>query len=64
MNFNGTPASPGSPRRLAAAAIIALSALAVDTSCAAPPHCPAGQHAQRAPSHQGHMWDCARNGQS
>jgi hypothetical protein len=46
-------------RRIGALAIAAVSVLAVDTSCTAPSHCSAGQHAQRAPSHQGHMWECA-----
>jgi hypothetical protein len=48
--------------RLVAGLALALSVLAVDTSCTAPPHCPAGQHSQRAPSHQGHMWDCVPDG--
>lgn len=32
--------------------------LAVDTSCTAPPQCSVGEHAVRAPSYRGHMWDC------
>lgn len=44
-------------------AVLTVSGLAVDTSCTPPPHCPAGQHATRAPSHQGHMWDCVRDHQ-
>jgi hypothetical protein len=39
-------------------ALLFASVAAVDTSCTPPPHCPAGQHADRAPSHQGHMWQC------
>jgi hypothetical protein len=51
-------------RQLAAFALLAVSVIAVDTSCTAPPHCPAGQHAQRAPNHQGHMWECAPGGKT
>jgi hypothetical protein len=38
--------------------MLALFNLAVDTSCTGPPKCSVGEHAVRAPSHQGHMWNC------
>jgi hypothetical protein len=50
-------------RGIAAAVMLALSMLLVDTSCTAPPNCSAGEHAARMPSHQGHMWQCVPNGQ-
>lgn len=40
----------------------ALAVLPVDTSCTPPPHCAAGQTAQRLPSHQGQMWTCSPGG--
>lgn len=49
-------------RLLVVLGLIGLAVLPVDTSCTAPPHCPAGQHAERAPSHQGHMWECKPDG--
>lgn len=49
-------------RRLVPLAIVFLSVAAVDTSCTPPPHCAAGQTAQRMPSHQHYMWTCAPGG--
>lgn len=45
-------------RKILAAVLVLLGGLAAETSCTPQPHCPAGQHAQRAPSHQGHVWEC------
>lgn len=57
--------SPGGAaviRRVLPLALLALALLPVDTSCTAPPHCAAGQTAQRMPSHQRYMWTCAPGG--
>lgn len=46
------------PRAIAGAALLSVAML---QGCwTAAPHCPPGQHAVRAPSHQGHVWDCAK----
>jgi hypothetical protein len=46
--------------RLAAAAALAIfAASSCQTSVTPQPACPPGQHAVHAPSHQGHVWDCA-----
>ena len=48
--------------KLAGAAAIVLSlvltAQGCQTSFTPKPHCKAGWHAEHAPSHQGHVWDC------
>lgn len=56
--------SARAPRRLAAVILLALSVLAVDTSCTAKPDCHQwpGTHAQRMPSHQHYLWTCSPGG--
>lgn len=56
------PIDNSRPRAIGVLALILmmLGAAGIETSCTAPPHCPPGQHAERAPSHQGKVWECAR----
>lgn len=43
---------------LAAAFGLVLASSGCQTSWTPKPQCSAGWHAERAPSHQGHVWDC------
>lgn len=46
-------------RRWAVTLILALAIGGCQDSCTPKPQCAPGQHAVRAPSHQGRVWECA-----